>query len=64
MSNLELKGNWNKLKGELKKKYGDLTDDDLAYVEGHEDELLGTLQKKLGKTKEELAGELKKWIEE
>ena len=46
----QMKGNWNELKGKLKQKYGDLTDDDLTYTEGKEDEMLGKLQKKLGKT--------------
>jgi len=59
MSNLKLKGNWNEVKGKLKQKYGDLTDDDLTYVDGKEDELLGRLQKKLGKSKEEIAGEVR-----
>jgi uncharacterized protein YjbJ (UPF0337 family) len=59
MSDLNLKGNWNELKGKIKQKYGDLTDDDLTYVEGKEDEFLGNLQKKLGKTKDELASEIK-----
>ncbi|TVR34456.1 MAG: CsbD family protein [Balneolaceae bacterium] len=59
MSNLNFKGNWNEVKGKLKQKYGELTDDDLAYVEGKEDELLGNLQKKLGKKKEEIASEIK-----
>ena len=45
-----LKGNWNTLKGNLKQKYAQLTDDDLKYVEGKEDELLGKIQKKLGVT--------------
>jgi uncharacterized protein YjbJ (UPF0337 family) len=45
-----LKGNWNTLKGSLKQKYAQLTDDDLKYVEGKEDELLGKIQKKLGIT--------------
>jgi len=48
-----LKGNWNILKGKFKQQYADLTDDDLHYAEGKEDELVGRLQKKLGKTKEE-----------
>lgn len=52
-----IKGNWNELKGKLKQKYADLTDNDLLYVEGKEDELLGKLQQKLGKTKEELERE-------
>lgn len=52
-----IKGNWNELKGKLKQKYADLTDDDLMYAEGKEDELYGRLQQKLGKTKEELERE-------
>ncbi|MES2395252.1 MAG: CsbD family protein [Bacteroidota bacterium] len=51
---LKIKGNWNELKGKLKQKYANLTDDDLLFVEGKEDELLGRLEKKLGKTQEEL----------
>jgi len=52
--NDKLKGNWNVIKGSLKQKYAELTDDDLAYEEGKEDELLGRLQKKVGDTKENL----------
>ena len=58
LSNWNLKGNWNELKGKLKMKYANLTDDDLVYTEGREDELLGRLQQKLGKTKEEIQREL------
>ena len=54
MNKLQLKGSWNEAKGKLKQKYGELTDEDLAYTEGKEDELLGRLQKKLGKSKEEV----------
>lgn len=54
MNSLQLKGNWNEIKGKLKKQYADLTDDDLLYAEGKEDELYGRLQKKLGKSKEEV----------
>lgn len=50
----KLKGNWNVIKGKLKQKYGDLTDDDLKYVEGKEDELFGRLQKKTGESKDDL----------
>ena len=55
---LEVKGGWNEVKGKLKQKYGQLTDDDLAFSEGKEDELLGRLQQKLGKTKEDLRAEI------
>ena len=57
-SNLRLKGNWNELKGKLKQQYADLTDDDLTYVEGKEDELLGKLQKKTGRARDELKRDL------
>lgn len=55
-----MKGHWNEVKGKLKQKYGQLTDDDLAYAEGKEDELYGRLQQKLGKTKEEIKDEVNK----
>ena len=58
MTNLQFKGGWNEVKGKLKQKYGQLTDDDLAFAEGKEDELLGRLQQKLGKSKEDLRREL------
>lgn len=58
MDNLILKGTWNEVKGKLKQTYGNLTDDDLKYEEGKEDELLGRLQKKTGKSKDDL----KKWF--
>lgn len=63
MNDLEIKGNWNELKGRLKQKYGELTEDDLSYIEGKEDEFLGKLQKKLGKSKEELSSEIKSIID-
>jgi uncharacterized protein YjbJ (UPF0337 family) len=50
----ELKGNWNETKGKLKQKFAMLTDNDLLLVEGKQDEMLGRIQVKLGKTKEEL----------
>jgi len=55
---LQLKGSWNEVKGKLKQKYGQLTDDDLAFAEGKEDELLGRLQKRLGRTRDELRAEI------
>lgn len=54
MDKLELKGNWNELKGKVKQSHGEFTDDELEYEEGQEDELLGRIQKKLGKTKDEV----------
>ena len=54
MTKLNIKGNWNQAKGKLKQQYANLTDNDLLFEEGKEDELLGRLQKKIGKTKEEI----------
>jgi uncharacterized protein YjbJ (UPF0337 family) len=54
MNILSIKGNWNELVGKLKQKYANLTDDDLLFIEGKEEELYGRLQNKLGKTREEI----------
>jgi len=58
MDKLELKGGWNELKGKIKQAYADLTDDDLTHEEGKDDEMLGKLQQKTGKSRDELV----KWI--
>jgi uncharacterized protein YjbJ (UPF0337 family) len=54
MNTTEVKGNWNEQKGKLKQKFAILTDNDLMFAEGKEDEMFGKLQIILGKTKEEL----------
>jgi uncharacterized protein YjbJ (UPF0337 family) len=54
MNTTELKGNWNEQKGKLLQKFATLTDNDLVFAQGKKDEMLGRLQIKLGKTKEEL----------
>ena len=54
MNTTEIEGAWNELKGKLKKKFATLTDNDLLYAEGKKDEMMGKLQIKLGKTKEEM----------
>jgi uncharacterized protein YjbJ (UPF0337 family) len=58
MDSTEMKGNWNVIKGKLKQTYGDLTDDDLTYTEGQEDETWGRIQKKVGKSKEQIQKEI------
>ena len=55
---LQMKGSWNEVKGKLKQKYGQLTDDDLTFADGKEDELLGRLQKRVGRTKDQLRAEI------
>jgi uncharacterized protein YjbJ (UPF0337 family) len=52
MTTLEIKGDWNITKGKLKQKWAKLTDDDLEYVEGQQDELVGRIQKRTGQTRE------------
>ena len=54
MTKLSFKGSWNETKGRLKQRYAQLTDDDLLFEEGKEDELLGRLQKRTGEAKENL----------
>jgi len=55
----KIKGNWNIIKGKLKEEYAELTEDDLLYEEGKEDQLLGRIQEKTGQTKEAI----KEWFE-
>jgi uncharacterized protein YjbJ (UPF0337 family) len=58
MNKLQMNGAWNEVKGKMKQKYAKLTDDDLTFVDGKEDELLGRLQQRLGKTKAEIQKEI------
>jgi len=59
MSDLQLSGKWNELKGKVKQAYADLTDDELKHEEGKDEELLGRLQRKTGKGRDELVSWLK-----
>lgn len=61
MNNEQLKGKWNQVKGQFKQKYGNLTDDDLTFAEGKFEEMLGRIQEKTGKRKEELRHEIESW---
>ena len=54
MNATELSGLWDEQKGKLKQKFATLTDDDLLFAEGKKDEMMGRLQIKLGKSKEEM----------
>ena len=58
MDELELRGRWNELKGKAKQAHGDLTDDDVRWEEGKDEEFFGRMQTKLGKTKDEVVS----WI--
>ena len=58
---LQLKGSWNEVKGKLKQKYAQLTDDDLTYVAGHRDQLVGRLQERYGIARDEAEKQVKDW---
>ncbi len=60
MNTLEIKGQWNIAKGKLKQQWATLTDDDLAYVDGKADELVGRIQKRTGETREVVEAAIKK----
>lgn len=60
MDSLNIKGNWNHIKGKMKQQFANLTDDDLLYEEGKEDELLGRIQRRTGRTREEIVDYIRK----
>jgi uncharacterized protein YjbJ (UPF0337 family) len=61
MDKLQLKGEWNIIKGNLKQKWAHLTDDDLQFIEGKQDELLGRIQKRTGESREAVETAIKKY---
>ena len=60
----QLEGNWKQFKGELKKRWGKFTDDDLLYMEGKKDKLEGKIQERYGEEKEEVTNWIDKWFDE
>ena len=58
---LQLKGKWNQIKGKLKEKYANLTDDDVTYVDGQDDQMWGRIQEKTGRTIEDIKREVMSW---
>jgi len=60
---LQLKGRWNQIKGKLKEKYANLTDDDLAYEEGKDDQLWGRIQEKTGRKVEDIKRDVLSWLD-
>ena len=61
MDELQVKGNWNKIKGKAKEVYGSITDDKLKEYEGKYDQLVGYLQEKTGKARDEITSKLEEW---
>ena len=57
-----LEGKWEQLKGKAKEKWGDLTNDDWAVVNGERDQLAGRIQERYGRTKEEVEKEVDEWL--
>ena len=64
MNQEQFKGSWDQLKGELKKRWGKLTDDDLLQIEGDQDKFVGTIQKRYGEMKEVVSKWADRWYEE
>ncbi len=64
MNKLEMKGNWNIAKGKLKQKWGKLTDDDLEFTEGKQDELVGRIQKRTGEVRSSIEQAIKEAFSE
>jgi len=58
----ELAGKWNQFRGEVRKQWGQLTDDDFQYVAGNRDKLIGRLQERYGIAKEEAESQVDKWF--
>jgi uncharacterized protein YjbJ (UPF0337 family) len=63
MNESTMKGKWNELKGKVKEQWGDLTNDDLDRIEGQRDQLVGTIQQRYGKAREEVEREVERWEE-
>ena len=63
MNKLEIKGDWNITKGKLKQKWAKLTDDDLQFADGKQDELLGRIQKRTGETREAVEKAIKEFTD-
>ncbi len=61
MNTLEIKGDWNITKGKLKQKWAKLTDNDLTYIDGQQQELVGRIQKRTGETREAVEKALKEF---
>ncbi len=61
MTTLEIKGDWNIIKGNLKQKWARLTDDDLQFIEGKQDELLGRIQRRTGESREAVEAAIKEY---
>ena len=62
MTTLKIKGDWNITRGKLKQKWATLTDDDLQYAEGKQEEMLGRIQKRTGETREAIERALKEFF--
>lgn len=64
MDKLQLEGKWNRIKGTVKQKYGDIVNDDKIFAEGKLDEIIGKIQEKTGRKREEIQKEIEDWRED
>jgi uncharacterized protein YjbJ (UPF0337 family) len=63
MNKSTLTGEWNELKGQVKEKWGELTDDDIDRIEGQRDQLVGVIQQRYGRARDEAEREVRQWEE-
>jgi uncharacterized protein YjbJ (UPF0337 family) len=63
MNRETLRGNWNQLKGGLRKQWGKLTDDDLDVIQGDQEILIGKIQEHYGRSRDEAESEVRQWLE-
>lgn len=61
MNSDQIKGNWKQISGEAKKRWGKLTGDDMTEIAGERDKLVGKIQERYGKSREEAEKELDSW---
>ena len=62
MNSEQFTGKWNQLKGTVREKWGQLTDDDVAQIKGQRDQLLGRLQERYGIAKEAASKQIDEWL--
>jgi uncharacterized protein YjbJ (UPF0337 family) len=57
----QIEGKWSQIKGSVKQKWGKLTDDDLAFINGSRDKFIGRLEERYGISKEQAQKQIEEW---
>jgi uncharacterized protein YjbJ (UPF0337 family) len=64
MNRDSLEGNWNQLKGRVRRQWGKLTNDEVDLIRGDQEILIGTIQEHYGRTREQAEREVREWLDE